>query len=90
MVSKSSVSYLAERALPWWRGYSYVLGRKAEYLHKASSILGASKLLAFLQRRLKGTSLNKCVRIGSYDYMLVHDTIVRVRGRRRRRSGVRY
>jgi hypothetical protein len=64
--------------LPWQSGYSHILGKKEEFIADAPSVPEAKELLTILQRRLKGTSLNESVTLGSHEYLLVHRTIVRV------------
>jgi len=75
---RSGLSDGVLNGLPWQSGYSHVLGKNEEFIADATSIPEAKELLTLLQRRLKGTSLNESVTLGSHEYMLVHHTILRV------------
>jgi hypothetical protein len=77
MKQANSLTEKSIDSLPWQRAYSFILARDAEYLDNAPSIKKARELLALLRQKVKGLTLNECVRIGGYDYMLVHCTIVR-------------
>jgi hypothetical protein len=77
MKQESPLTEKSIDSLPWQRAYSFILARDAEYLDNAPSIGKACELLALLRQKLSGLTLNECVRIGRYDYMLIHYTIVR-------------